>query len=177
MIGQFPVSECVLPEKFLNSMGIRVGSFDAGIIRAVGFEKFFVLTRELRFVRAVIIPNDHHPAFRGKNAAKFAARSLGLEPVKSLARGDEIDARIRKLRGFRFGGDAREIFVAPQKFFTRGAHFRIGLHTENPIAVIEKKFAENSGAGTDVCDYLLLGQAALLLQNTDESLRVAWAVP
>ena len=89
----------------------------------------------------------------------------------------EIDARIRKLRGFRFGGDAREIFVAPQKFFTRGAHFRIGLHTENPIAVIEKKFAENSGARADVCDYVLPGQAALLLQNADESLRVAWAVP
>src|ERR1700730_391284 len=150
MIGQFAVSERVLPEKFLNSMGIRVGSFDAGVIRAVAFEKFFVLTREPRFVRAVIIPNDHDPAFGGENAAKFAARSLGLEPVKSLARGDEIDAGIRKLGGFRFAGDAREIFVAPQKFFTGGAHSRIGLHTENPIAVIEKRFAEDLGALSDV---------------------------
>src|ERR1700737_2905301 len=123
MIGQFPVSECVLPEKFLDSMGIRVGSFDPVIIRAVAFEKFFVLTREPRFVGAVIIPNDHNPAFRGENAAKFAASSLGLEPVKSLARGDEIDAGIRKLRGFRFGGEAREIFESPQKFLTRRAPF------------------------------------------------------
>src|SRR5687768_9864553 len=82
----------------------------------------------------------------------------------------------RQRGGFRRPCDASEGLVAGQNSLACLAHFLIGLNAEDAITVLEKQFAQNSGARSDVGDYGVRGQSTFGAKEIDDGSGIARAI-
>ena len=62
--------------------------------------------------------------------------------MKSLAGGDETDAGIAERGGFRGAIDADEARVSGKIFFAGLAHFLVGFHAEDGVAIFQEQLGE-----------------------------------
>src|SRR6266851_1916119 len=176
VVRQIARGEDAAIKETLDILAFRIRIFHPLVVNAEALKQVFVSPREPRFFYAAVIPEDHDPAARFKDARKFATRGLGVEPVKSLGGSNKIDGRIAEGRGFSGGSDADEISEDAQKFFAGPAHFQVGLDAEDAVAVFKKKFAEKAGSGTDVSDDVVGAQAAIRAQKIQHGRGVAGAI-
>src|SRR6266851_7953885 len=176
VVRQIARGEDAAIKETLDILAFRIRIFHPLVVNAEALKQVFVSPREPRFFYAAVIPEDHDPAARFKDARKFAARGPRVEPVESLGGGDEINTGIGECSGFGRSFDAREAVVGGEIFFAGLAHFQVGLDAEDAVAVFKEKFAEKAGAGTDVSDDVVGAQAAIRAQKIQHGRGVAGAI-
>src|SRR5260370_24415800 len=135
-----------------------------------------VLAGEPRFFHAAVIPENDDPSIRFKDARKFAAGGLRVEPVKSLSCGDEVDRRVAKRGGFGGAFDTREAVVGGEIFLAGPAHVCVGFDTGDAVAVFKEKLAEDAGTGADVGDDVAGLEAAFRAQEIENGCGIAGAI-
>src|SRR6266567_2245342 len=176
VVRQIPRGESIPSKEAADILAFRVSILDALVVNAKALKQAFVFPRELRLFHAAVIPENHDPSTRFKDAGKFASGGLGFEPVKSLGGGDEIDSRVAKRGGFGGGSDADEVLKIAQEFLAGLAHFGVWFDAEDAVAVFKEEFAEDACAGADVGDDMVGAQAAIRAQKIQHGRGVAGAI-
>ena len=126
-------------------------------------------------VGVALVPDEENLAARAEDALEFEAGAGAVEPVEGLAGDYEIDGFWGKGRGFGGGADAVEFWEIGEEFFGGLAHGGVGFYAEDFVAVLEKEFGEESGAGADVGDFVLGAEAEFGLAEVDDGARIVRA--
>src|SRR5712664_1594118 len=159
-----------------DALRLGIGVLHVFVIDAKALKNIFVRAGERRLLHAPIVPSDDHPAARLEDANEFASGSVGLEPVKGLSGGDEINASVVERGGFGGAFNAGEAIVGGEIFFAGLPHVLIGLNAVDAIAIVQEKLAQKAGAGADVGNHMAGAKAAFGAQKVEQRGRVAGAV-
>src|SRR5271166_3624048 len=117
------------------------------VFRRVLAHKILIASQESVAGNAALIPDQHYPAIRSKNAPEFPAGLLRLKPMKRLSRRDHIDATIRQPGPLRLASDTRESGISGEKFFPSAPHLRVRLHSGNLAAELQEQLRQQTGSG------------------------------
>lgn len=174
--GKYGAVKIAVAEECADVVGLDVFVAHGFVVGAVGFEKIFVGSEKGMRIHLTIVPNQHHPAARLENANEFRVGFFTVEPMKRLARGNELDGIGLQRSGFGGAVDAGEAWILCQQAFGGFAHFTVGFDAKDRIAVFEKKLGQDAGAGSDVSDDGIGGQTAFGCEQVDDSTGIAGAV-
>src|SRR4051812_24364163 len=108
------------------------------IIWGVGAEQVFVGAQEGGPIREAIVPDEDDPSPRTQDTRELPASRWGVEPVKRLSSGDEIDARIRHRDSFRPSVKTGEIWEAGQSALGGQSHGFVGLDSVDVQSCLQK---------------------------------------
>src|SRR6266700_2599111 len=167
MIRQVARHKIIRFEEVTNVPDLRIRILHGFVVNAEALQQTLVITRELRFFDTAVVPEDHEPSTRLQDAQEFAARGVGLEPVKGLGRSDEIHAGVQKRGGLSGAVYAGEAIVGSEMFFAGLTHGFVGLDTEDAIIIFQEQFAEQTCSRPDVRNYVLGPQAAFRSRNIE----------
>jgi len=92
--------------------------------------------------------------------------------VKRLTRHHKINAAIGPRGIVRRTMDAEEFRESGKILLAGAAHSVVRFHSKNAIAVFQKKLRKNSGARTNVCNYMIRTKSTLITQKIDQRRRI-----
>src|ERR1700675_1588406 len=133
--GKLVRQKLFMPKKRANVRCSRIRISNTRVIGTKAHQQIFITYRKAGGRQRAVIPYNGNPAIGAEDARKFSSRRFRLEPMKSLAYGDEVSAGIRERSSFRGSVKVREVRIRSKVCFTGLAHFLIGLHAENLITI------------------------------------------
>src|SRR5207247_6155008 len=137
-------------EEVTNVLDLWIRILHGFVVNAEALQQTLVITRELRFFHAAVVPEDHEPSTRLQDANEFAARRAGLKPMERLSGGHELHAGLQKRGGLSGAVYAGEAVVGSEMFFAGLTHGFVGLDTKDAITVFQEQLAQQASAGADV---------------------------
>jgi hypothetical protein len=158
------------PKELVEDVGAQVLVIDGAIVGSMASEERFVSPKGTPVRRSFQMSNASR---RPEDARKLPARSLAVEPVKSLSRGDEIDAFGRKRGGLRASLHAAKERLVAEKSFGRRSHLRVRLHREYFVSESKEEERENPRPRADVGHGVGLRKRGFFLEKSDDSLGIA----
>jgi hypothetical protein len=105
------------------------------------------------------------PAIRlFENSDELFSSRGAVEPVSCLRCRDEIHTGVWQRRSFSVPGRTDQLRKSGKQSFSCTSHLRVGFDRKDPVAIFQQHSRPNTGARSDVRNYMPRSQAALHLQ-------------
>ena len=96
--------------------------------------------------------------------------------MKSLPRGDQIDAMIGQPSRFGPVRQAYEVWILLEQYLGRLPHFLVGFHSINEVALTQQHLGQNARAGANIGNNAANPQPAFISQTVDDGRRITGTI-
>jgi hypothetical protein len=158
-------------KKFMNDGG-RAFVPHLLIVSGVSQQQLFVVTQKRSARSAPLIPNQHAPSVRPKNAGKLSAGARQVEPMRCLRSSDEINRGGRQRSLFGSSRNRDHLLVGTKLLNAHLAHFPVRLDCKHGVSILQKQLREHACARGDVRHHVTRPQSALSAKQLQNFRRI-----
>jgi hypothetical protein len=143
------------------------------IVGGVGQQQLLVVLQKRSARSAPLIPYQHAPSARPKNADKLSTSARQVEPMRRLSSGDEINRSGPQRSFFRNSRNRGHLLVGYKSVNAHLAHFPVRLDRKYRVPILQKQSREHACTCGDVRHDMTGPQSALSAKQLQNFRRIS----